>query len=84
MTEVTQQDQPEKQDATKEEPMETSGGNVIKISESAAYKKYFKMLKVGIPAPAVKIKMKSEGFDANLLDNPDLLIERTSEDDEVQ
>ena len=66
----------------KEEPM--ADGNLIKISDSAGYRKYFKMLKVGIPCPAVKIKMNSEGFDSKLLDNPDLLIEKTPEDDEAQ
>jgi hypothetical protein len=58
--------------------------NLIKISESSVYRKYFKMLKFGIPPPAVKQKMSSEGLKADLLDNPDLLIEKTPEDDEEQ
>lgn len=56
--------------------------NLIRIADSATYKKYFKMLKFGIALPAVKQKMMSEGFDSDLLDNPDLMIEKTPEDDE--
>lgn len=67
-----------------EQKTEETNGNLIKISESSLYRKYFKMLKVGIPAPAVKIKMNSEGLDPNLLDNPDLLIEKTPEDAEEE
>lgn len=63
---------------------EETNGNLIKISESSHYRKYFKMLRVGIPPPAVKIKMNSEGLDPNLLDNPELLIEKTPEDTEEE
>lgn len=70
--------------AVEQKTVETNA-NMTKISESALYRKYFKMLRVGIPLPAVKIKMNSEGLDPNLLDNPDLLIEKTPEDaDEEQ
>lgn len=55
--------------------------NLIKISESAVYKKYFLMLKFGVSAAAVKLKMSSEGFESHLLDNPDLLIERPPKED---
>lgn len=57
--------------------------NLIKISDSSTYKKYFKMLKVGIPNPAVKQKMASEGLDPNLLDNSELMIEKCPEDENV-
>lgn len=67
-----------------EQKTEEASGNMIRISESALYRKYFKMLKVGIPQAAVKIKMKSEDIDPNLLDNPDLLIEKTPEDAEEE
>lgn len=33
------------------------------------------MLKVGVPLPAVKVKMGAEGLDGSLLDNPDFMIE---------
>lgn len=58
--------------------------NKIKICESFHYKTFFRMLKVGVPFPAVKIKMNAEGLDANLLDTPDALIERSPEDDEQE
>lgn len=40
----------------------------IKITEDIRYKKYFKMMQMGVPAAAVKIKMQIEGFDGNLLE----------------
>ncbi|CRL05388.1 CLUMA_CG017984, isoform A [Clunio marinus] len=61
---------------------QTSNDNLIKICDSFLYKKYFKMIKFGVAVPAVKQKMFSEGLDDNLLDNPDLLIEKTPEDNE--
>lgn len=50
--------------------------SMIKISESEVYKKYFKMLKVGIPMMAVKQKMQSEGLDCDL-NNPNLMINKS-------
>jgi hypothetical protein len=41
------------------------------------------MVKVGVPPPAVKTKMNSEGLNPSLLDNPELMIEKIPEDDEV-
>lgn len=40
----------------------------IKITEDIRYKKYFKMMQMGVPAAAVKIKMQIEGFDGDLLE----------------
>ena len=40
----------------------------MKLSESKTYGKYFKMLKMGIPAGAVKNKMKQDGVDPEQLD----------------
>lgn len=53
--------------------------NLIRICDDSLYKKYFKMLKVGVPLPAVKVKMGAEGLDGSLLDNPDLMIEPSPE-----
>ena len=39
--------------------------------EDPTYQKFFKMLKMGLPRPAVEIKMKAEGFDPKILDHPD-------------
>ena len=41
------------------------------MSEDERFAKYFKMLKMGVPLQAVKNKMKGEGFDDSVLDNPD-------------
>lgn len=40
----------------------------IKVSEHNSYKKFFKMLQVGVPAQAIKIKMLLEGLDTNMLE----------------
>lgn len=40
------------------------------------------MVKFGVPAQAVKLKMIAEGLDGDKLDTPDLLIEKCPEDDE--
>jgi Subunit CCDC53 of WASH complex len=64
-----------------EPPVPEVSSNLIKISESAIYKKFFKMVKFGIPLEAVKLDMTNKfGLDGSLLDNPDLMIERSPED----
>lgn len=40
----------------------------VRVSEDVRYKKYFKMLQVGVPAPAVKQKMQAEGLQPQLLE----------------
>lgn len=44
---------------------------IITVSKDQRFIKYFKMLNMGVPETAVKLKMKSEGLDPNLLDTPD-------------
>lgn len=56
----------ESRDETDETETEAAKG--IKISEDVRYKKYFKMMQMGVPAAAVKIKMQIEGFDGDLLE----------------
>ena len=56
--------------------------NLIRICDDSLYKKYFKMLKVGVPLPAVKVKMGAEGLNGSLLDNPDLLMEPSPDNNE--
>ncbi|EEC18427.1 coiled-coil domain-containing protein, putative [Ixodes scapularis] len=41
------------------------------VSKDPRFSKYFKMLNVGIPLGAVQIKMRSEGVDPDILNNPD-------------
>lgn len=40
----------------------------VKACDDTRYRKYFKMLQFGVPAPAVKLKMANEGFDSNVLE----------------
>jgi hypothetical protein len=54
---------------------EEDTGPKVKASEHPKYSKYFKMIQVGLPIDAVKMKMKSEGMDPTILDkNPDDMI----------
>ncbi|KAK5980479.1 hypothetical protein GCK32_015141 [Trichostrongylus colubriformis] len=47
-----------------------SGSNVLLVKDDPAFAKYFRMLKLGVVEPAVKLKMQSEGVDPSVLDNP--------------
>lgn len=40
----------------------------VKITEDIRFKKYFKMIQMGVPAAAVKMKMQIEGFDGDFLE----------------
>ncbi|XP_016973282.1 WASH complex subunit 3 [Drosophila rhopaloa] len=46
----------------------------VRACEDLRYRKFFKMVQVGVPAPAVKQKMQSEGLEPRLLDTPDLIL----------
>lgn len=41
---------------------------VLKVKDDARYSKYFKMLGMGVPKAAVRIKMSSEGQDPDVID----------------
>lgn len=41
------------------------------VSKDPRYAKYFQMVKVGVPIPAIAPKMMAEGLDPSLLENPD-------------
>ncbi|KAF2365851.1 WASH complex subunit 3 [Trinorchestia longiramus] len=45
--------------------------DVIPISKDPDYAIFFKMVSVGVPPAAVKLKMSAQGLDPHLLDNPD-------------
>ncbi|XP_017153043.1 WASH complex subunit 3 [Drosophila miranda] len=63
--------EPELEPETEQEP-ELAG---VRTCEDIRYRKFFKMLHFGVPAQAVKQKMKSEGLDSQLLDTPDRILE---------
>ncbi|KAK3096490.1 hypothetical protein FSP39_000680 [Pinctada imbricata] len=50
-------------------PVEEAASNPV--SKDPRYAKYFKMVQVGVPEHAVKLKMANEGLDASFLDTPD-------------
>ncbi|PIO68221.1 hypothetical protein TELCIR_09993, partial [Teladorsagia circumcincta] len=47
-----------------------NASNVLLVKDDPAFAKYFRMLKLGVVEPAVKLKMHSEGVDPSILDNP--------------
>ena len=53
---------------------ENPDSNVIKAKDVPKLQPYFKMLKLGVPMEAVKLKMTRENVDAFLLDDPDAVI----------
>jgi TPR repeat protein len=46
-----------------------AGGPTIKLKDDPMYAKYFKMLKMHLPPPAVKQKMTADGLDSSILDS---------------
>ncbi|KAL5279895.1 CCDC53 family protein [Megaselia abdita] len=47
----------------------------VKACEDFRYKKYFKMVQFGVPPSGVKQKMSAEGFDPEILDKPNQILE---------
>lgn len=45
------------------------------VKDSEQYQKFFKLLKMGMPAEQVKLKMSAEGLNPDLLDTPDAPLE---------
>ncbi|CAG9812026.1 unnamed protein product [Chironomus riparius] len=82
-TDSLQQLQPTEVQSNPPEPQQPANCNMIKISESFVYKKYFKMVKFGVPEAGVRNKMFSEGLDGNLIADPNFMVEKVPEDDEV-
>jgi WASH complex subunit CCDC53 len=48
--------------------------NGIAAKDHPSYEAFFKMLRVGIPIPAVQIKMNVLGLDSSVLETPDKII----------
>lgn len=53
---------------------DSGDSSTIAISKHPTYRKYFKMVEMGIPEAAAKIKMTNDGLNPDLLDTPDLRI----------
>ncbi|RLN58591.1 hypothetical protein BBJ29_005488 [Phytophthora kernoviae] len=45
------------------------------VKDHEKFAKFFKLLKMGMPMEHVKLKVSAEGLDANLLENPDKLVD---------
>ncbi|XP_046738786.1 WASH complex subunit 3 [Diprion similis] len=73
---LMEQDQPDVVEEVKAESTDEKDqiSNTQPISKDPRYAKFFKMVQFGVPAQAVKLKMKQEGLDPLLLDNPDQLV----------
>lgn len=70
-------EQSETSEVVKENPAESENETVpeenkvedgVRAAEDTRYRKFFKMLQFGVPAPAVKLKMQTEGFDPSILE----------------
>ncbi|RDD38463.1 WASH complex subunit CCDC53 [Trichoplax sp. H2] len=72
-TEGLQQDNIQQSEVAKIPPAErVPTGDFIALKDDARYKKFFSMLRVGIPNQAIKLKMTVEGLDPAMLDfSPD-------------
>ena len=63
---------------------EVAGNGAKKMRDLPQLEVYFKMLRLGVPPQAVKLKMSREGFDPELIDDPEapaperLLVESSS------
>lgn len=63
----TVEEKPETQvESSQDDENDKSSG--VKACDDTRYRKFFKMLQFGVPAPAVKLKMANEGFDPNVLE----------------
>ncbi|KAG3031149.1 hypothetical protein JG687_00001540 [Phytophthora cactorum] len=49
----------------------TASNQVMTVKEDPAYEKFFKLMKMGMPAEQVKMKMSAAGLNGDLLDTPD-------------
>lgn len=56
----------EHQNESSQDENDKSSG--VKACDDTRYRKYFKMVQFGVPAPAVKLKMANDGFDLNVLE----------------
>ena len=58
---------------------ESGDSGLVPLRQTEPYRRYFRMLEVGVPEPAVRIKMQQEGVDPDALQRGDQLVpERTA------
>ncbi|XP_065158136.1 WASH complex subunit 3 [Atheta coriaria] len=68
-------EQKDEKDVNTEENNNGLQSDGLKASADPRFRKVFKMLQFGVPAEAVRLKMKAEGVDPQILDNPNAVIE---------
>eukprot|EP00794_Sanderia_malayensis_P012917 gene12917-14248_t len=78
VTQVTQQET--KEPVAMEEPEEVKPKTKT-VAEDARYIKFFKMVKMGVPAGALRQKMMAEGLNPDLLETPDAPVPDGGTDD---
>ncbi|KAG7386450.1 hypothetical protein PHYPSEUDO_000279 [Phytophthora pseudosyringae] len=59
----------------KEVKGETPTPKGVPVKEHEKFAKFFKLMKMGMPLPHIKLKVVSEGLDGDLLDTPDTLVD---------
>ncbi|KAK1934452.1 Formin-like protein 20 [Phytophthora citrophthora] len=59
----------------KEVKGETPVPKGVPVKEHEKFAKFFKLMKMGMPLPHIKLKAASEGLDGDLLDTPDMLVD---------
>lgn len=53
------------------ETLEIDSSSKLKVKNVPQLEPYFKMIKMGVPLEAVKLKMARENFNPDLLDDPE-------------
>lgn len=59
----------------KEVKGDTPAPKGVPVKEHEKFAKFFKLMKMGMPLPHIKLKAASEGLDGDLLDTPDKLVD---------
>ncbi|KAK3871640.1 hypothetical protein Pcinc_023227 [Petrolisthes cinctipes] len=52
-------------------PAAPESSNATPVSQDPRFVRYFRMLKMGVPDPAVRMRMSADGVDPSILDDPD-------------
>ncbi|XP_076296773.1 coiled-coil domain containing 53 isoform X1 [Lasioglossum baleicum] len=63
-------------DTTTEDEPKTTETKEQPVNKDPRYEKYFKMVHVGVPKEAVKLKMEQEGLDSSILDHPQQIVSK--------
>ncbi|RLN44991.1 hypothetical protein BBI17_006169 [Phytophthora kernoviae] len=52
----------------------------VPVKDHEKFAKFFKLMKMGMPMPHIKLKVASEGLDGDLLDTPDKLVDENGKE----